>query len=64
MEIVLSAILREAQTGPVIPVMTSKRWNRNIQKKAFPTSRPAALTAIPTVEKGKEEEIENERKYP
>jgi hypothetical protein len=62
MEIALSATLREAQTGPVTPAMTSKRWNRNIQKKAFPTSRPAALTAIPTVKEEKGE-IENDRKY-
>jgi hypothetical protein len=42
--------------------MTSKRWNRNIQKKAFPTSQPAVLTAIPTVEE-REEEIEKGRKH-
>jgi hypothetical protein len=60
MEIALSATLREAQTGPVIPAMTNRRWSRSIQKKEFPTSQPAALTAIPTAEEVK---IEKDRKH-
>jgi hypothetical protein len=62
MEIAPSVTLRVAQTGPVIPVTTNRRWRGSIQKKAFPTSQPAVLTAIPTVEE-REEEIEKGRKH-
>jgi hypothetical protein len=62
MEIALSAIPRGAQTGPVIPVTTNRRWRGSIQKKAFPTSPPDALTAISTVEE-REEKIEKGRKH-